>query len=85
MRSESRGRDIYEKGLVLECQNCKWWTYKLHFSEDAFIIYSPLYSQHIIIDIVGNKNQVPMNLPILQGQISESIRRFEKTLWKDVI
>ena len=51
------------------------------FSEDAFIIYS----QHIIINIVGNKNQVPMNLPILQGQIWESIRRFEKILWKDVI
>ena len=51
MRSEPRGQDICEKGLVLECQNCKWWTYKLHFSEDAFIIYSQFYSQHIIINI----------------------------------
>lgn len=31
-------RDLYQRGLVLECQNCKWWTYKYHFSEDTDLI-----------------------------------------------
>mgnify|MGYP003302050554 CR=1 FL=1 len=37
-RSEPRGGDLYERGLVLECQNCKWWTYKHRFSEDTDLI-----------------------------------------------
>ncbi|MBQ3545099.1 MAG: restriction endonuclease [Lachnospiraceae bacterium] len=38
VRSEPRGGDLYERGLVLECQNCKWWTYKYHFSDDADLV-----------------------------------------------
>lgn len=38
IRSEPRGGDLYERGLVLECQKCKWWTYKYRFSDDADLV-----------------------------------------------
>lgn len=33
--SEPRGRDIFEKGEVLECPKCNWWTYKTRFLEET--------------------------------------------------
>ena len=37
-RSIPMGGDLYERGVVLECPNCNWWTYKYRFSEDADLI-----------------------------------------------
>lgn len=64
--SSPRGGDIFEKGQVLECPNCNWWTYKLRFLEDTDLVDSvkAYYSDARYYGITKSYNVSDKMLPI---------------------
>lgn len=66
IRSEPRGGDLYERGLVIECPNCKWWTYKFRFSEDTDLIdeVQSYYTDSRYYGIIKKYNIADKEIPI---------------------
>lgn len=64
--SSPRGGDIFEKGQVLECPNCNWWTYKFRFLEDTDLVDSvkAYYSDERYYGITKSYNVSDKMLPI---------------------